>query len=381
MIDTFQNPELGYYQVGTVKHASKISALIDGTVRNIHPEWHFNNDIFDNYDWSVEPTESLQELYRQRAREIRERYDYIILMYSGGSDSQTVLDSFLQNNLHVDEVVVIHPGSLENTYTPDNTNYDPMNVLSEWDFTMKPKLQLLAQHHPKIKITTYDWSKNLSDHVVEDGFILDRGHNLSPYTYLRNNYYLVDSIKSAVEKYSRAVILMGVDKPRICFHENAYNLYFLDLITTNNGPQITSTARKNKLAIEFFYWHPSSCKLLAKQAHQLVKFFELCPGFKTFVTWPTKNPAYRTWYENSVRAIIYPGLDLNFFQAAKLNQTTIGYDKLLFKIGEQNRILGITKENFAYLKSVIDPKYFGPDIDGFPAFTGFITKMHPIKFV
>jgi len=42
--------------------------------------------------------------------------------------------------------------------------------------------------------------------------------------------------------------------------------------------------------------------------------------------------------------------------------------------------LSITKENFVYLKSVIDPKYFGPDINGFPAFTGFITKMHPIKF-
>jgi hypothetical protein len=302
-------------------------------------------------------------------------------MYSGGSDSQTVLDSFLQNNLRVDEIIVVHPSSLENTYTPDNTNYDPMNILSEWDFTMKPKLQWLAQHYPKIKITTYDWTKNLLDFVVYDGFILTRGHNLSPYSYVRNNYYLIDSVKSAVEKYDQPVILMGVDKPRICFHSNVYSLYFLDIITTNNGPQITSFMRKNKLAVEFFYWHPSSCKLLAKQAHQLVKFFEICPGGKTFITWPTLNPAYRSWYETSVRPIIYPDLDLNFFQAGKLNQTTIGYDKLLFKIGKEDSILGITKENFAYLKSVIDPKYFGSDLDGFPAFIGFVTKMHTIKFV
>ena len=381
MIETVKNPEFGYYQVGEVTYTNKISALIDGTVRNIHPEWNFNNDVFDNYDWSIEPTESLQELYRQRAIGIRERYDYVIIMYSGGGDSQTVLDSFLQNNLHVDEIIVVHPSSLENTYTPDDTNYDPMNILSEWDFTMKPKLHWIAQHYPKIKITTHDWTNNILNQNIQDGFILDRGHNLAPYSNIRNDYYRIDSIKSAVEKHDRLVILMGVDKPRMCFQNNAYSLYFLDIITNNNGPLVSAISRKNKLDIEFFYWHPSSCKLLAKQAHQLVRFFEMYPGFKTFVTWPISRPAYRSWYETSIRPIIYPTLDLNFFQASKLNQTTIGYDKLLFKIGKQDRIEGITKENFAYLKSMIDPKYFGPDIDGFPAFVGFITKMHTIKFV
>ena len=51
MIGVVQNPELGYYQVGEVKHVGKISALIDGTARNIHPEWNFNNEVFDHYDW------------------------------------------------------------------------------------------------------------------------------------------------------------------------------------------------------------------------------------------------------------------------------------------------------------------------------------------
>jgi hypothetical protein len=381
MITTIQNPEFGYYQVGEVQHSSKVSALIDGTARNIHPEWIFNNDIFDSHDWSVEPTESLQELYRQRAVSIRERYDYVILMYSAGSDSQTILDSFLKNNLRVDEIVVIHPKNLENTYTPDQNNYDPLNLLSEWDFTMKPRLQWIVQHYPNIKITTYDWSKNILDHTVPDGFVLERGHNLAPYTDLRNDYYRIDSIKSAVEKYDQVGIIIGIDKPRVCFHENAYRLYFLDLVTNTNGPQFSSTLRKNQLDVEFFYWHPSSCKLLAKQAHQLVRFFEMFPGFRTFVTWPIKKPANRSWYETSIRAIIYPDLNLDFFQANKFSNTTLGYDQLMFKIGLRDRLLSITKENFEYLRSVIDPKYFSKDIDGFPAFVGFITKMHPIKFV
>jgi hypothetical protein len=43
---------LGYYRVGDAVHLNKISALIDGTKRNIHPEWVFNNDVFDTVDWT-----------------------------------------------------------------------------------------------------------------------------------------------------------------------------------------------------------------------------------------------------------------------------------------------------------------------------------------
>jgi hypothetical protein len=380
MIGAVQNPELGYYQVGEVKHVGKISALIDGTARNIHPEWHFNNKVFDQFDWSIEPAESLQYLYNHRAREIRERYDYVILMYSGGSDSQTVLDAFLKSNLHIDEVIVSHPAKLESTYIPDASNYDPLNLLSEWDFTMKPKLQWLAQNHPEIKITMYDWSDSILDYKIQDGFVLDRNHNVSAYSEIRNNYYNIDSVKSALDKYNNVGIVLGIDKPRVCFHDNAYRLYFLDLITAVFGPQYSASLRKNKLHVEFFYWHPDSCKILAKQVHQLVKFFEMFTGFRNFVTWPIQNPAKRTWYETSIRAIIYPDLDLNFFQANKFSNMTIGYDELLFKIGQRDRIEGITKENFTYLKSVIDPKYFSSD-NGVPTLTGFISKMHPIKFV
>jgi hypothetical protein len=380
MIGAVQNPELGYYQVGEVKHVGKISALIDGTARNIHPQWHFNDKVFDQFDWSIEPAESLQDLYNHRAREIRERYDYVILMYSGGSDSQTVLDAFLKSNLHIDEVIVSHPAKLENIYTPDASNYDPLNLLSEWDFTMKPKLQWLAQNHPKIKITMYDWSDSILDYKIQDGFVLDRNHNVSAYSEIRNNYYNIDSVKSALDKYNNVGIVLGIDKPRVCFHDNAYKLYFLDLITAVFGPQYSASLRKNKLHVEFFYWHPDSCKILAKQVHQLVKFFEMFTGFRNFVTWPIQNPAKRTWYETSIRAIIYPDLDLNFFQANKFSNMTIGYDELLFKIGQRDRIEGITKENFIYLKSVIDPKYFSSD-NGVPTLTGFISKMYPIKFV
>ena len=60
---------------------------------------------FNIFDWSKEPTESWKELKKQRAQHIRDNYDYVVLYCSGGSDSTTVLNSFYDNNIYIDEIV------------------------------------------------------------------------------------------------------------------------------------------------------------------------------------------------------------------------------------------------------------------------------------
>lgn len=63
-------------------------------------------DKFDKADWSKEPEESLDELYRKRCQQIRDMYDHVVFYFSGGSDSITALNSFVRNNIYLDEVVV-----------------------------------------------------------------------------------------------------------------------------------------------------------------------------------------------------------------------------------------------------------------------------------
>jgi hypothetical protein len=373
-----QNLELGYYQVGEVIHTSKVRALIDATERNMHPEWKFNPHIFDYYNWNIEPAESLYELYRQRAVQIRQKYDYVMLLYSAGADSQTMLDSFLDNGLHVDEILVLWPKSMEKLYTPDNTNFDPLNTLSEWDFTVKPKLDWLAKHHPKIKITVHDWAEDVLDYKVEDGYVMERGHNVTPFYLHRNSFYHIPSVQKVLEKYSNPGIILGIDKPRICWKDDEYRLYFLDIIPAGMGPQNDRRLRKSKLHLEFFYWSPDGCKILAKQAHALVKFFESVPSFKHYITWPITNSRNRTWYESTVKAVIYPRYDLGLFQANKFEEMSVGYDQFLFALGKKDQVMGITNENFSFLQRLIDPKFFN-EVHGKTVFTGFVAGMYPIK--
>jgi hypothetical protein len=90
--------QFGYYTIGNLKTYSKIEAIELHTKTGTHPQWHFNDEIFSMHDWRVEPTASLEELYAIRARQIRDKYDYIVLFFSGGADSENMLRTFLRND-------------------------------------------------------------------------------------------------------------------------------------------------------------------------------------------------------------------------------------------------------------------------------------------
>ena len=73
------NKKLGYYICDNLEFDSKIRACVHAVEHAKPVTWVFNNDEFNKYDWKVEPELSLDQLYDQRARQLREQYDYIIL--------------------------------------------------------------------------------------------------------------------------------------------------------------------------------------------------------------------------------------------------------------------------------------------------------------
>jgi hypothetical protein len=89
----------GFYQVGNFKTFSKMEAIELQQATGIHPHWNFNEEVFKAYDWTQEPPESLWELYTKRARQLREKYDYLVLNFSGGPDSHLMIRAFLENNI------------------------------------------------------------------------------------------------------------------------------------------------------------------------------------------------------------------------------------------------------------------------------------------
>jgi len=57
-------------------------------------------------DWLQEPAESLDQLMDRHACNLRNKYQHVMLSWSGGTDSQTIYEVFKRNNLHIDEIVI-----------------------------------------------------------------------------------------------------------------------------------------------------------------------------------------------------------------------------------------------------------------------------------
>ena len=142
-----QNPKLGYYRVGTEVFYSKPQAYIHATKTKSSVEWKFNDIEFAKFNWLVEPSASIREIYRLRAEQLREKYDYIRLECSGGGDSTTTAFAFLLNGIHLDEVIFRYPKLGERGVTDDPWNTKPVNTLSEWKYAAQPLLKQIFQRH------------------------------------------------------------------------------------------------------------------------------------------------------------------------------------------------------------------------------------------
>lgn len=107
--------------------------------------------VFDEANWLVNPAESLVSLCDKRARQIKNSYDYIILYFSGGSDSITMLNAFIRNGIDIDEIVV---------YVNSDTNDLSLNGAVA--------LKKLTALNLNAKITAVDINAELLRKIIND---------------------------------------------------------------------------------------------------------------------------------------------------------------------------------------------------------------------
>jgi len=141
----------GFYEVAKLKFYSQIEALEVSRKFNLPITWNFNDEIFSSYDWQIEPEETISELYVKRCEQLREKYDYLVLFYSGGADSDNILNYFIQNNIHLDEVVCL-------------TNYEgSQDRLSRWNAEIyevaMPKIKKIQEKNIHLRLTEIDMTQ------------------------------------------------------------------------------------------------------------------------------------------------------------------------------------------------------------------------------
>ena len=310
-----KNPDyFGCYRVGNDKYYSKLEAIEAHTRTGIHPHWDFNEAVYSAYDWTVEPKETLEELYRRRAQQIRDQYDYVVLWYSGGADSDNALHAFIDNDIKLDEVV---------SYTNYNATGDKFNFLNGEIFNVAiPKIEKLKAEHPELKDLphriidlcqmTVDWFANPANQF---DWIYHLNIMVSVNGAARQDIY--EQVPEWVKLFNagkRVGFVHGTDKPRMVQNaDGEYVFKFIDIIDGNAVSARNQVINREWENHELFYWTPDLPEIVIKQAHVIKRFLNATATDSEYLTEDSTGLAYKLvngqrWWITvpGVHRLIYP---------------------------------------------------------------------------
>ncbi len=337
---------LGFYVVGNARFSSKVDALLYGAATNQQVGWWFHDEVFGAYDWTVEPEQSLDDLYAKRARQLRESYDYLILSYSGGADTHNVLETFLRNSIHLDEVVCNHLTEATQRWTVlDRSVIAPWNFAAEHALQAVPRLQELATRAPKTKITVLDASKHVLDSIAEmddPTWALRRNEHLSPGQLFRYDYWHWAEMMRTFERGKRVALIVGIDKPKTRIEDGQFWMVFPD-----GGVNITTirewNADHSNVETEPFYWSPTAVEMLCKQNPEMVRHWER-PSFRTI----------RRVHERVLRSVVYSTWDDGWYQADKSDTMwNTEFDTWIRRDPQHTKAMSNWCRGLAYLAQVL----------------------------
>ncbi len=221
-------------------------------------QFYFFDKDFSLYEWNIEPRESWESLLTLRALQLRDKYDYIRLFYSGGVDSQTMLETFLKSNIYIDEIIV-YRGSAATDDCDDEPADDEVRLVA------LPYLKSIEHQIPKTKITVLETGATwLSENLNESYFYEESTFAIRPWCE-RHLYRRSPELLRPFEKGLYHCDLRGGDKPKV-FLENGN--YYMAMYDSSRIWDIGDEFLEN------FYLTPDMPQLHAKQCHMVKNFLK-----------------------------------------------------------------------------------------------------------
>lgn len=315
----------GYYQVGDRFFIWKMLAYSEAARTRQKVIWHFHDEVWQSTDWKHQPALSLPALYRVRAEQLRQKYDYIILAWSGGADSTTILDTFLLNDIRLDEVVVTWAVKVSyGRYSKSARDTSAENFGSEWDYAIRPRLEWMHQNRPDIRVTVADWSDDMI--VDDDSENLLKVTSAYNYTGFLRGREIDKIVTERSVGSSRVGLVLGIEPAKTEIINDQYlATFFVDWFSENRtsiGPDGTPKH------VEFFYWTPDLPEICVAQCHELLRFLRTYPLMKQYLARTTvgRDGSYTEFHAGQgglepdrliKKVLFYPNYDARTFQAKK----------------------------------------------------------------
>ena len=255
-VDWSRTPHI---QVGDRHHLNTLLAWDD--INRSKEAFNFSlfPEYWDKYDWTVEPFQTWPQLMRARCEDLRQRYDWIRLWYSGGRDSHPILETFLSNNIHLDEIVVWY-NHMDHLRAPEMENF------------VLPLARKIVQANPRIKLTVVHHRLQDYEKVFSNEDWLENSMGIPAGTYgfqpAQNTSLFLrrPELFRERERVSRDINVFGLEKPRLIIQDQRWYFEMVDIPHANHwGPSDVS---------ELFYLSPDLPELNAKQCWMLINHLE-----------------------------------------------------------------------------------------------------------
>jgi len=305
--------QYGYYMVGPTKFYSKFEAVKAMQRTGIHLTYHFHDEVYSKYDWAKEPTASLDELYRRRCQQLREKYDYLVLCYSGGGDSQNILDTFVKHDIYPDEIMTYHNYSVNPR--EHMTNKEVIEVAY-------PRAKAVVDAHPHIKHRLIDFGPKTHDFFINspdmDRIVDTNWSMFSPgSTVLCYIHQLDQDYLDMIAQGKRVGFVIGFDKPRVWEVDGRWCHRFLDI---PSGLAVVGS----DIPTEMFYWSPDAVELLIKQCHVIKNYMKHATPDSPFITTTKTGRSCKKYGDQTLwlndhgtHTLLYPSWDITTYSAGK----------------------------------------------------------------
>jgi hypothetical protein len=334
---------LGCYRVGEFRTYSKLEAIDLHSRTGTLPEWDFNRLKFESIDWTIEPQEDILELYKRRAQQLRDKYDYIVLWWSAGADSNTALESFLLNGIHIDEIV---------TYCNYDTTGDKNNILNAEVFhNVIPGAERIKEKYPHVKHRMFTIGEHMINFFknpnMRHEWIFKRNNVYTPNHHARDNILSkVPEWDALVQSGKKVCFLWGHEKPRLAHIDGKFRFRFLDII--DNGPDVDSISGRTPYTDELFYWTADMPEIPIKQGHLVMNYLKRATLEDPNISTESNGLAYivkdgqKLWItKHGLQSIIYPNWNNNTFQVTKGDIIMSIRDTWFFQMGPDNEAVNV----------------------------------------
>lgn len=257
---------LPYWTCNGQVFKTKLSALMHATQIKSDIEFRFNDEFLDQLDWSKEPPLHIDEYYKLRAQSIRDNYDYVLVMYSGGSDSSTIVKTFLRNNISVDEVAIYgvwnHKIDKYNSSTNLETTYAGWPLLEKVSACGTKVTHINLADAVEISLSDPDWI-----YQSDPAFTANQACRF-------HSLFQRPDLIAMREKGKKVALVVGHDKARVVTHHKSFYHGFLDLagLGTWIHPQIFYPDYVGPDLVTF-YCNIDVPEIMIKQSHMIASWY------------------------------------------------------------------------------------------------------------